>query len=189
MGHKKIKISDAWDEGKGAGITVAVIDTGIDYNHIDLCNSTDCNINKVNSGYGVNFLVEEGSSERNEVMDKNGHGTHIAGIISAIENSKGVVGLAPKAKILALKAIADDGTGDIADIAEAITYAADNEADVIICSLEAWPRQLTQHSKQRLNMHMIKRCVIVVPAGNDDEDSGYSTLAQYPEAIVVSASH
>ena len=86
----KFDIPSLWRKTKGEGIKVAVIDTGCDFNHADL---------KDNMLQGKNF-VEVGQPP----MDRNGHGSHVAGTIAASDNSLGMVGVAPKAKIIPIKA-------------------------------------------------------------------------------------
>ena len=95
---QKFDIPSLWKKTKGEGIRVAVIDTGCDLHHHDLKN------NMLN---GMNF-VEPGKPP----MDKNGHGTHVAGTIAASDNNLGMVGVAPKAKIIPIKALGDDGGGN-----------------------------------------------------------------------------
>jgi minor extracellular serine protease Vpr len=103
----------------GQGILVAVIDTGVDFTHPDLggCFGLGC---KVNSGY--DFVDNDDTPE-----DVDGHGTHVAGIIAANGNLRGV---APDANIMAIKALDDDGYGFSSDIIRAIEYAVDPDGDI-----------------------------------------------------------
>lgn len=106
----------------GEGVTVAVVDTGVDGSHPDL-------EGVILSGYDV-----IGNSDGR--VDPNGHGTHIAGIIAARPNNGiGVAGLAPGVKILPVRALDETGYGDDAGIAEGVIWAADNGADIINLSL------------------------------------------------------
>ena len=103
----------------GHGITVAVIDTGVDFTHPDLggCFGAGC---KVSSGY--DFVDGDDIPD-----DVDGHGTHVAGIIAANGTLRGV---APAANIMAVKALNDDGYGFISDIIRAIEYAVDPDGDI-----------------------------------------------------------
>lgn len=96
---------------KGAGIEIAVIDTGIDYYHLDL-------VDNYAGGYDFVNLDED-------PMDDEGHGTHVAGIIAAKDNDFGVVGVAPDAKLYALKVLDDTGSGYMSDVIFAIQWATD----------------------------------------------------------------
>ncbi|WP_309238145.1 S8 family serine peptidase [Actinoplanes aureus] len=119
----KIGATRAWGVSTGAGVTVAVIDTGVDGAHPDLRG-------KVLAGYDTIGDVAGGDS------DENGHGTHVAGTIAALTgNGVGVSGVAPGARILPVKALGADGSGWMSDTAEGIVWAADHGAQVINMSL------------------------------------------------------
>ncbi|WP_176953916.1 S8 family serine peptidase [Streptomyces indicus] len=118
----------------GKGVTVAVIDSGVDYSHPDLggCLGADC---KVVGGY--DFVNDDA-----DPMDDNGHGTHVGGIVAAKPAAEGgVTGAAPDAKLTAYKAMNADGYGDMSDIIAAIEAAADpanpHRADIINLSIGA----------------------------------------------------
>ncbi len=100
------------DNNKGAGVNVAVIDSGIDYNHSDL---------SANYRGGYDFVNEDA-----DPMDDDGHGTHVAGTIGARDDDSGVVGVAPKASIYALKVLNASGGGSWSDIIAALQWAKDN---------------------------------------------------------------
>ena len=100
----------------GANVKVAVIDSGIDYNHRDL---------KDNYVRGYDFVNKD-----NDPMDDNGHGTHVAGTIAAAWDGSGVVGVAPDAKIYALKVLNASGSGYFSDIIAALQWCVDNGIQV-----------------------------------------------------------
>src|SRR5690606_4447046 len=101
---------------------IAVIDTGVDYNHPDL---------KGQVIKGKDFVDQD-----EDPMDENGHGTHCSGISAAITNNQiGIAGMAPKVKVLAVRVLNADGDGYLADVTNGITYAADRGAKVISLSL------------------------------------------------------
>ncbi len=141
-GLEKINASAAWDITTGSSsVVIAVVDTGIDLSHPDLKNNiwtNDVELNGIagfdddgngyiDDIYGWNFITET-----NNVTDDNGHGTHVAGIIAAIgNNTNGVVGVVWNAKIMPLKFLDENGTGDTDDAVDAINYAAKMGAHII----------------------------------------------------------
>lgn len=175
---KDQKLESVWgneDYGNtaGEGTVVAVIDTGVDYNHEDLQDNIWTNSAEVsgttgadddNNGYvddvhGINLI------DPNETpMDDHGHGTHVAGIIAMENNNVGGVGIAYKSKIMPIKAGGSDGTLYSSDIAKGIEYAYKNGADVINMSFGS-----SAHSALIENalQDAFNSCVLVVAAGND----------------------
>jgi|GEM_PF-5645252 len=132
---KRINMENTWNISSGsANIITAVIDTGIDYTHPELgsCTLEQVNNNlcsKVNPGF--NFITGN-----NNPIDDHGHGTHVSGIINAeLSNLLGIAGISPYSKIMPLKVLNRNGSGNISTIAEGIKYAADNNAKVINLSI------------------------------------------------------
>lgn len=174
---KDQKLESVWsNEGygntAGEGVVVAVIDTGVDYNHEDLQDNIWTNSAEVsgqkgtdddNNGYvddvhGINLI------DPNETpMDDHGHGTHVAGIIAMENNNVGGVGIAYKSKIMPIKAGGSDGTFNSTDIAKGIEYAYKNGADVINMSFGS-----SAHSALIENalQDAFNSCVLVAAAGN-----------------------
>ena len=150
-----IQAEGGWSKTHGStSVTLAVIDTGIDYNHPDLSG-------KVLPGY--NYV-----SGNNDPYDDNGHGSHVAGLAAAMtNNSVGVAGVDWQARILPLKVLDSSGSGYDSDIASAIRYAADNGADVINMSLGGSTSSTTLQNA--VNYAYGKGVVIVAAAGNDGE--------------------
>jgi subtilisin len=105
----------------GSGIDVAMIDTGINYNHPDLA---------ANYKGGYDFV--NGDSDP---MDDNYHGSHVAGILAAVNDGSGVVGVAPSVNIYALKVAGSDGKGTYSDIVAALNWAVDNDMDIASLSI------------------------------------------------------
>lgn len=175
---KDQKLESVWgneDYGNtaGEGTVVAVIDTGVDYNHEDLQDNIWTNSAEVsgttgadddNNGYvddvhGINLI------DPNETpMDDHGHGTHVAGIIAMENNNVGGVGIAYKSKIMPIKAGGSDGTFYSSDIAKGIEYAYKNGADVINMSFGS-----SAHSALIENalQDAFGSCVLVAAAGNE----------------------
>jgi serine protease len=123
-GIKKVRAEAAWSAGTGQGITVAVVDSGVDLNHEDL---------RQNIVPGYDF-VDHDSDPR----DENGHGTHVAGIIAAVANNGvGVSGVAPKAKIMPVRVLDADGSGALSDIEAGVRWAVGHGAKVVNLSLSS----------------------------------------------------
>ena len=141
------------DEIDGSGIKIAIIDTGVDFNHPDLFGwGPD---GKVIGGY--NFIHE------NQLpLDTNGHGTQVAGVIAADGQ---IVGIAPKAKILAYK-VSENGEGVSSDlIIRAIEKAIEDEADIINISLGV--NKTNPKIDRAVNLALEKEIFVVTAAGND----------------------
>ncbi|BAY47637.1 peptidase S8/S53 [Scytonema sp. HK-05] len=166
-----INIEGAWTQTKGKDITVAVIDTGI---------TRVRDLVETEFVPGYDFV-----NDRVEADDDNGHGTHVAGTIAqSTNNSYGVAGIAYEAKLMPLKVLSDYGGGTVADIAEAIKFAADNGADVINMSLGGGGE--SHLMKDAIDYAHRKGVVIIAAAGNENQNSA-SYPARYPYVIGVSA--
>lgn len=168
---KKFNIEKQWDYAKGEGVRVAVIDTGCDINHDDLKN---------NLLEGKNF-VEPGK----DPIDRNGHGTHVSGTIAAQDNSLGMVGIAPKAKIIPVKALADNGSGSLQNIISAIEWAADIRADFITMSLGC--PQPAKELEAVIKYATSKGSIIFCAAGNSGENADIMYPAKYDNTISIGA--
>lgn len=117
----------AWDITTGSSdVIVAVIDTGVDYNHEDLASNMWVNTGSSDGVHGYDFYNDD-----NDPMDEHGHGTHVAGTICAQGNNKvGVAGVAWQCKIMALRFLGADGSGFTSDAVRAIEYAVANGAKI-----------------------------------------------------------
>ncbi len=168
---RSINVEQAWDETKGKDITVAVIDTGISP-------VPDLQDTKFVAGY--DFV-----NDQSEAKDDNGHGTHVAGTIAqATNNNFGVAGIAYEATLMPLKVLSADGGGTVADIAEAIRFAADHGADVINMSLGGGGE--SNLMKEAIAYAHSKNVVVVAAAGNSGRNAA-EYPARYPYVIGVSA--
>ncbi|HEY5998826.1 MAG TPA: S8 family serine peptidase [bacterium] len=178
-GVKKLDPEPAWDLTRGAGAVVAVLDTGIDYNHPDIRD----NVLRDGTGAVIGYDFSDGDADPKDV---NGHGTHVAGTIAAAgNNGVGVIGVAPLAKIMPLK-IFDNATDAVC--AAAIKYAADHGADVLNNS---WGPTGARPSNPLLEetvayAHALG-CVVVFAAGNDSADVAAYSPNNHPAAIAVGA--
>ncbi|MDP1793709.1 MAG: S8 family serine peptidase [Acidimicrobiales bacterium] len=114
-----VKARAAWAVGRGAGVTIAVVDSGTDLAHEDLA---------ANVVAGKSYVSDS-------PQDDDGHGTHVSGIAAGVgENGRGISGVAPAAKVMPVKVLTPDG-GNSGDVADGIRFAADSGAAVINLSL------------------------------------------------------
>ncbi|MBU2573551.1 MAG: S8 family peptidase [Elusimicrobia bacterium] len=169
-GVKRVNAAAAWPVTMGAGIKVAVIDTGIDYSHPDL---------QANYGGGYNAIIST-----TPPLDDHGHGTHVAGTIAAVRDFKGVVGVAPKTMLYGVKVLDNTGSGYISWIISGIEWAVDNNVDVMNMSLGS-PNSVDSLA-QAVTAAYKKGITIICAAGNTSGSVIYP--AKYPESIAVSAS-
>ena len=168
---KAIDVEAAWEETKGSGATVAVIDTGI---------SPVPDLKDTKFVQGYDFV-----NDRENAADDNGHGTHVAGTVAqSTNNNFGVAGIAYEAQLMPLKVLSASGSGTVADIAEAIKFAADNGATVINMSLGGGGESAAM--KEAIEHAYSKGVTIIAAAGNSEQD-GASYPARYPRVIGVSS--
>lgn len=207
-GQDLVKAPEAWARGyTGRGVTVAVIDSGVDYTHPDLASNIWVNAREVpgdgidndRNGYvddirGWNFNGNGGRGS-NDPQDDDGHGTHVAGTIAALRNGIGVTGVAPDAKIMPLK-VRNPSFPTFDDyhnsVAQAIRYAVDNGARVINMSIRTLPEigpTLSFGSRpvaaiqDALAYAASRNVIAVAAAGNSQESasfSGYPEIAASP---------
>jgi hypothetical protein len=159
-GQSAVRSSTAWTVTRGAGVTVAVLDTGVDGSHPDLAG-------RVVAGYST---VTNQPLELNRDNDPGGHGTHVAGIIAAAADGRGVVGVAPDATILPIQVLGTGGSGSDRTVARGIDLAVEMGAGVINLSLGGESNPFD--SGGSLSCAAVGRAfdagsVVVVAAGND----------------------
>jgi subtilisin family serine protease len=177
-GVDKVNAPDVWQQGySGRGVVVAVLDTGVDYNHVDLGGNIWKNAGEIDgngidddgNGYiddtrGWNF-----AGNNNNPMDIEGHGTHVAGTIAAQRNGFGVTGVAYDATIMPVKVLSDQGSGSDAAIAQGIRYAAQNGADVLNLSLGGGAP--SKAIADAIHYAVKQGSVVVMASGNDSAKS------------------
>lgn len=190
--YSLIDVPTAWEHSKGTGVIVAVVDTGIASQHADL------KANILSSGYDFVSQVSiagDGDGIDSNPEDEGGsfHGSHVAGTVAAVNNTTGGVGVAYEADIMPLRALGVDGSGNDADIAQAILYAAKlannsnttpaKKADVINLSLGG--PGFSNALKSAVDAAYREGLILVAAAGNEN-----SSTAFYPAAFsnVVSVS-
>ena len=160
--------------GDGSGSVnadIAILDTGIDLNHPDL------NIYKQ-----VTFVP--GTTNAN---DDDGHGTAVAGVAAAKDNSQGVVGIAPGARLWAIKVLDSNGMGSSSDIIKGIDYVTEHadEIDVVNLSFGAVGKNDALHNS--IIRSVEAGVTYAAAAGNEGRDASNVFPASYPEVIAVSA--
>ncbi len=167
-GISRVQAQSAHNRGvTGSGVRVAVLDTGIS-THEDL-----------NVRGGVSFVAGEPGYQ-----DGNGHGTHVAGTIAALNNSVGVLGVAPNAELYAVKVLGASGSGSISGIAQGLQWAGDNGMHIANMSLGSSAPSATL--EQAVNAATSRGVLVIAASGNSGAGSvGYP--ARYANAMAVGA--
>ena len=203
----RANVEDAWEylesEGHPAwgdrNIVVAVIDSGVDYTHEDLAGNMWVNAGEIpdngqdddNNGfvddvYGAD-VVGSTYDHDGDPQDDNGHGTHVAGIIAAQGNNGiGIIGVAPNAQIMAIKAAQYSGALTSTDISEAILYAYQQGADIINMSFGGSGRSVLEEEALAV---AFSNAVLIAAAGNsgvyNDFNCGPFAAPSYPGLILT----
>lgn len=196
-GHDAIDAPEAWNAGyRGAGVRVAVLDTGFDMEHPDLVPNINSALSKDFTGEGLQFGIKDGFS----------HGSHTAGTIAAADNGFGIIGVAPEAELVLLKVLNDEGIGATFDILNGIIYAALNQVDVINMSFGGVGKrsgesglytareaaELISLYTRVINFSHQQGTTMIASAGNEATDYNHAAdlgniPSQLPNVISVSA--
>lgn len=183
--HDYLKDYVAWNDNvTGKGITVAVIDTGVNTHHVDLKGKiASFKYNPIaNNKTYKNYYKYKGTSD---AEDDNGHGTHCAGVIGAVKNNKfGGVGVAPDAKIMPIKVLAGNGSGQTAWIVAGVNAATAHGADVFSMSIGGYFYDVIY---QEAIAKAISKGIVVVAAMGNDANLGGDYPARYNNVISVGA--
>ena len=165
----QVRAPSAWVASRGDGVRVAILDTGVQLSHPDLAGRITASKNIIRP--------------RRSADDDNGHGTHVAGIIAATDNSVGVVGVAPSANLLVAKVLDYRGRGYISDIIAGLDWAVASGAKVVNLSLGLTADVPSLHAA--IDTAIQAGVTVVAAAGNDG--GAVSFPAAYPEVIAVGA--
>ena len=166
--YDMIQAPKAWEMTKGSpSVKTAILDTGIDYNHQNLKQFVDLNLGKSFVG--------------GDVMDRQGHGTHVAGTVAAYGSISGVM---KSATLIPVKVLDDSGSGSTYGVQQGILYAAQIKADVINMSLGGGP--YSQGVNDACEMAVKSGTVVVAATGNESQKS-ISYPAAYESVIAVGA--
>lgn len=160
-----------WEWSQGEGVTVAVLDTGADLDHEDLID---------NLLPGKNFVNKKSSPQ-----DDQGHGSHVTGIICASNNTLGIVGVAPKSKVIPVKVLDNKGSGKLSNVTDGILWATDQKVDFITMSLGS-PNPAPEVHKA-IQYACSKGVVVWCAAGNAGKTHNIFYPAAYEETIGIGA--
>ncbi len=172
-----VRADSVWERVSGAGVRVAVIDTGIDDDHPDLTVKG-----------GASFVPGVGHWD-----DDQGHGTHCAGIVGARNNQLGVVGVAPGCDLYAVKVLNSRGSGQLSWILAGMGWAADNNMQVASMSLGSNvddPDAECLIAYQRAAQNLLDvGCIVVAAAGNNGREANpwVGQPARCPAYLAVAA--
>ncbi|MBG9735099.1 S8 family serine peptidase [Paenibacillus alvei] len=164
---QQIGIEAAWGRTRSnLSTTIALVDTGVDFNHPDL---------KPNLVKGIN-LLDSGIPQ-----DDNGHGTSVAGVIAAVgNNSKGAAGIVWSAKIMPIKALDARGYGDEDKLGAGILYAVDHGAKIVVMSVGLY--RYSKYMEEIVNYAEQKGVLLIAATGNDGTRYGEKIAVKYPAA-------
>ncbi len=173
-GVNRIDADLAWPTGNtGKGVKVAILDTGIDYDHPDL---------RVAGGVNYAGTTKDGSTYPADWNDNYGHGTHVAGIVAARNNTIGVIGVAPDVSLWAVKVLGDTGGGYTSDIIQGLQWCTTHGIRVASMSLGGGNTSSLKYACDRAYALGV---LLVAAAGNNGGAVTYP--AAYSSVIAVSA--
>ena len=183
-GTPGVGVLPAWDRSRGAGQVIAIVDTGVDLTHPDLAGNLWTGPGGI---HGHDFVDNDDVPD-----DFNLHGTHVAGTAAAIANNgQGVAGVAPQAQIMAVRVLDSEGSGNSANIANGIAFAATNGAGVINLSLGGPAGGGDTAMGQAIGLAEQRNTVVVAAAGNENNNNDANPTTpctlQNPNLICVAA--
>jgi subtilisin len=168
-------VNDAMD------VDIAILDTGIDLDHPDL-NVFTYTYCKTQGPFNANCADNDASAD-----DVNSHGTHVAGIAAAVDNGSGVVGVAPGARLWAVKVLEDNGTGAGSQILAGVDYVMEHSDEIDVANMSLTGTGTFTPLDTAINNAVNAGVVFALAAGNDSTDVSLVFPAGNPNAITVSA--
>lgn len=180
---QRVVLDQLWQDTRGKGVKVAVIDTGVDTVNAQLKGGAVAN--------GTDFLHKGGNGKNDSEV---GHGTKVAGIIAARKlDGTGFIGLAPEATIIPIRQNDDKGSGNVGTMMQAIRWAADHGASIINISQDTASKMdpaVDTAFRDAIKYAQGKNVLIVAAAGNDGADGKVKETypAAYPGVLAVAAS-
>ncbi len=164
-------LSKTANSGTDVDVDIAVIDTGINLKHPDL------NVVKDKS-----FVPGARSGD-----DDDGHGSHVAGIIAARKDGHGIVGVAPGARLWALKVLDKDGNGSWSQIIAAIDYVTEHAKEIEVVNMSLGDSDKSEALNRAITRSVDSGVTYIVAAGNDAQDASKETPSDHPRVLAVSA--
>ena len=193
-GLRNINAHQAWASSQGENVVVAVIDTGVDRLHPDIdanmwINGAEIPNNRKDddgNGFVDDYYGYDFSNNDNDPIDDHGHGTHCAGTIAAEGNNReAIIGVSPKAQIMAVKGLRANGSGSTTGLAKAVQYAVDNGADILSNS---WGSSSSSKILADVFAYAESKGVIsIAAAGNSSTDASFFSPAGEENVIAVAA--
>ncbi len=166
-----MRVPPYWALSQGEGVRVGIVDTGCDLGHPE---------------FRGRIVAAQDFNGKGTAQDGHGHGTHVAGIVAAARDGRGVVGAAPKAELVIAKVLADDGSGTDDQVAAGVRFCTAQGCDIINMSLGGPTPDESLH--QAIIEAVRAGVVVVCAAGNSgpgDDTVGYP--AHFPESVAVAA--
>ena len=162
-----IEAAEAWAVSRGAGVTVALVDSGVTSDHPDLASRLVA---------GKDYVGDDTTPE-----DPNGHGTHVAGTLAGATGGGAIVGVAPDARVMPLRVLDAQGAGTSADTAAAFSYAGQAGARIVNASLG----DTSYSSAERAAIHANPGTLYVVAAGNEHTSANTTYPCAYSEPNIL----
>lgn len=185
-GLEAVRAPYGWAVSTGSGMTIAIVDTGVELNHVDLRDKLWSNPGEVagngvdddGDGYVDDVHGWDFVSGDNEPRDEHGHGTHVAGVAgAATDNGVGIAGMGWDVSLMAIRVLDSNGDGTSWRLSQGIRYAADRGARVINLSLGGYGADSTMRSA--IAYAQGKGCLVVAAAGNDGDEADFGSRPPY----------
>ena len=163
------------DNWRGSGVTVAIVDTGIDPSHLDFKKNS---LSRITNGF--NAVAEEGGgcnggSKEGDYRDRHGHGTHMAGIIAAAVNGEGIIGAAPEVNLVAVKVLNQNAQGYLSDFLCGLQWVYNQNVRLVNISVGFWNDKVLL--KRAIESLFQKHVIMIAAAGNKSTSTDPSCVS------------